>query len=963
MKSAVLFVFAGFCCLFAASEPRLVAGGIAYTTPDPPQFRRAVAFAVSAPAAEIALSSEATVNAMRRVANTRELLSPRNPDSGVVGLHDVDASVATLSAVPMPTPLLSFDGLSNFNNIDAYGLVIIPPDISGDVGPDRYVQAVNALVRIYDKSGAAVTPPFRMSALFSGLGTPCSTRDDGDPIVAYDPLADRWLLSQYCTAFPPFRQMIAVSVTGDPAGAYYTYEFVMPNVRLNDFPKFGVWPDAYYVSTEEFLGSDYVGAGAFAFDRERMLRGDPSAGYIYFSRPSDSAERRRNLLPSDLDGLRAPPAGMPNIFVSYTATEYGDAQDAIRLFDFHADFANPTNSTFSERPESPLPVAAFDPTSPPGRTDITQPPPGDKLDSNSDRVNYRLAYRNRGTAGESLVFNQTVRLTQDPAPYRAGVRVYELDRTTLPSFAVTEHSTIGDAASSRWIGSVAQDHQGDLAVGYNYVADEKPPSILYTGRLAGDPPGSFRGEMALVAGDGVQKAFGWRWGDYAALTVDPSNDCTVWQSGEYYTKASENVSDFTWLTRIGTFRFPECTDAPRSSVAGVVTDASTGLPIAGASVASSPYSRATSADGRYPKMLVLPGNYTVTVSARGYRTQSAVITLANGQNAIKDFALQPVAVVESAGSKLVAESCAVNGAPEPGESVTYSISLRNTGFRDAANLVATLSATGGVTAPSGPQSYGAVTQGGQTITRDFTFTVSPSVSCGDKLTLTFVLQDGVESLGNVTIEVQTGVSRVPLREDFDRTLQGQLPPRWTRSTEDIDRMPEYIRNWRVSKGHSTSGSKSAFSPDLNHVGVGEMYSPAFRVTTPDALLTFQNWYDLETTFLRNRLYDGAILEISIDDSRFRDIIDAGGLFLSGGYDGLIDNCCSNPLGGHSGWSGRSGTGQTAEFITTAVRLPPSAAGHKVQLRWRVATDVGTFREGIYIDDVLVTDGFACGCTQ
>jgi hypothetical protein len=196
----------------------------------------------------------------------------------------------------MPTPSLAFDGLSNYDNIAVYSAVIIPPDMTGDVGPNHYIQTVNALMRIFDKNGAALTPPFRMSQLFAPLGTVCSTRDDGEATVLYDPLADRWLLSQYCNAFPPFRQMIAVSQTGDPTGAYFLYEFVMPNIRINDVSKFGVWPDGYYMSDEEFTGSDFSGEGMFAFDRAKMLIGDASASYIYFNRPSLSTARLGNVL-------------------------------------------------------------------------------------------------------------------------------------------------------------------------------------------------------------------------------------------------------------------------------------------------------------------------------------------------------------------------------------------------------------------------------------------------------------------------------------------------------------------------------------------------------------------------------------------------------------------------------------------------------------------------------------------
>ncbi len=926
-----------------------------------PEFHKAAAFG-SSPAVRDLAPAKPQPRTGKFALRKNQVNTPE-PTNSIFSIHDADGAIARNSAVPMPAPGLTFDGLSNYDNINAYSLLIIPPDITGDVGPNHYVQAVNALVRVFDKSGNAVTPPFRMSQLFASLRTPCSTRDDGEPIVLYDPFADRWFMSQYCNNFPPFRQMIAVSKTGDPTGAYFVYEFVMPNVKINDLPKFGVWPEAYFMTDEEFLGSDYVGVGIFAFDRTKMLAGDPTAGYVYLNRPSDTTDRRRNLLPADVDGIRPPAPSTPGIFVGYTANEYGDPQDAIRLFDFRVDFANPANSTFTERPESPLAVAAFDPTSPSGRTDITQPAPGEKLDSNSDRINYRVAYRNYG-GSESLIFNQTARLTQDPDPYRAGVRLYELRRTGTGPFTVTEQSTIGDTASSRWIGSAAQDHQGDLAVSYNFVTDAKVPSVFYTGRLAGEPAGLFREEAALVNGSGVQKAFGWRWGDYAALTVDPVDDCTFWASGEYYTLESQNFSDFTWLTRIGTFRFPECVDAPRGTVSGTVTNSVTGLPIENAEILAYPHSRRTAANGIYGPFRVLPGDFEITASAKGYLTGSYVISVANGQSVVRDFQLTPIPVIENAGIEITDESCSVNHAPEPGETLTVNISLRNTGIAATQNMVASLLPILGVTNPGPNQIYGSLAPNGASVTRPFTFTVSPLLACGDPITLALSLSDGTRSLGIVDIELRTGSPRIALKQNFDRSQQVQLPPRWTRS-EDHSNTVELPgeRNWKVSAARSTSGTKSAFSPDLNQVGVNEMVTPVFRVNTANARLSFQNWYELETTFLRNRLYDGSVLEIKIGNAPWQDIIDAGGTFESGGYDGIIDSCCSNPLAGHMGWSGRSGPNQTSEFITTAVRLPAAAAGQLVQLRWRIGTDVGTFREGQYIDDLEVTDGYVCGCSD
>ncbi|MEO7539288.1 MAG: carboxypeptidase regulatory-like domain-containing protein [Pyrinomonadaceae bacterium] len=963
MKKRVFFTFLLACCGLVATSQRSTQGSLAASTAviNGPVLRAAAAFASSPPVRSFSKQSNSgrSATGSPRPREVREVggigQTPVYPPS----THDGDGSLARPNGLTMPPPAISFNGLSNYDNIDAYNAVIIPPDMIGDIGPNHYVQAVNALVRVFDKSGNALTPPFKMSQLFAPLGTPCSQRNDGEPVVLYDPLADRWMVSQYCNNFPPFRQMIAISKTGDPTGGYFVYEYVMPGIKLNDVAKFGVWPDGYYMSTEEFTGADFSGTGMFAFDRSKMLAGDPTAAYIYFSRPSPGTARLGNLLPADLDGIRPPPKGAPNVFTGYTATEYGDAQDAITLFDFHPDFADPSSSYFTERPESPVPVAAFDPTSPEGRADITQPAPGERLDANSDRLNYRAAYRNLGDT-ESIVVNQTVRLSVDP--YRAGVRLYELRRSG-GAFAVAQQSTIGNATSSRWIGSAAQDHLGGLAVGYNVVSDVKQPWIVYTGKAAGDPTGTIRNEQTLINGTGVQKAFGWRWGDYSGMSVDPVDDCTFWMTGQYYTLESQQFSDFTWLTRIGAFKFPECTAAPRAIITGRVTNALTGLPIANARVTARESSRSSDGNGAYGNMAVLPGSYTVTASAAGYRSESFVVNAAEGLTIVQNFSLQPIPVLVTTATALSSESCGPNGAPDPGETVTIAVTLRNTGALPATNLIASILTGGGVIAPGPPQTYGAMPVNGPGVTREFSFTVDPAVPCGSRITLTLVLFDGTQVLGTVAIPLQTGTPKVAFSEKFDRTSFGFLPARWTRSSANGQGLPDTARNWRVSAARSRSVSKSAYSPDPIQVGLNEMVTPAFVLTTGAARLTFANWYDLETTFLRNRRYDGSVLEIRIGSGEWQDIVAAGGVFESGGYDGPIDACCQNPLAGHNGWSGRSGINQTAEFITTAVKLPGSVAGQLIQVRWRVGTDVGGFREGQYIDDLLVTDGFVCACSS
>jgi hypothetical protein len=961
---AIVFAVSFFIFLQEKTESKLLNSSKTQTFSElVPLNVRAAAFGVSAPVSSFAPAAPASSETNKKTAEEKARAVPNNlPFRKQVpgAIHDADASLARASAVPMPTPLLSFNGLSSNDNAAAFGFRVIPPDPNGDVGPNHYVQSVNSLTRVFDKAGNPLTPPFKLSSIFAPLGTPCSARDDGDPIALYDPLADRWLLSQYCNNFPPFRQLIAVSQTGDPTGAYYVYEFVMPNVKLNDYTKFGVWTDAYYMSTDEFLGSDYAGSGAFAYDKQKLLSGDASASYIYFNLGSPTTIRIGGLLPSDLDGLNAPPAGDPNIFVGYKATEYGDAQDAIRLFNFHADFANPQNSTFTERAESPVAVAAFDPTSTDGRADIFEPAPGEALDSQSDRLMYRVAYRNFGTH-DSLVFNQTVRVSPVGGTYRGGVRVYELRRNLLSvppftPFTVNEAATVGDNENSRWMGSAAQDNQGNLAVGYSTGSETKKPSITYTGKLASEPAGTFRNEENLAVGTGVQKAFGFRWGDYSAMSVDPADGCTFWYTNEYFTQASEDESDFGWLTQIGKFRFTECANAPKATFQGSVANSSNGQPIQNATVtANVVYRRNTNAAGSYGSLIVVPNTYTLTASATDFRSQTVTVAIADGQTLTQNFSLAPTAVFENPVSNITAESCTPNGAIDPTETVTINISLQNTGAVNTTNLVATLLPVGGVTDPSAPQNYGAMTVNGPSVSRAFTFTASPALICGDVISITLQLQDGADDLGTVSINMNTGVKRVAFQENFDGVTAPALPGGWTTSASGVQ-LP-----WKTVTNRLQTAPNSVFSPDPNNIGLNELVSPVFPVTTTKAEIQFRNWYEFETTFLRNKLYDGGVLELKIGAGDWQDVEAAGGVFLSGGYDGVLDSCCQNPLGGRRGWSGRSGLNQTSEFVTAKAKLPASAAGQNVQLRWRVGTDIGTFREGQYIDNLLVTDGYACAC--
>lgn len=449
---------------------------------------------------------------------------------------------ATLS---MAAPVQSFDGLNNVNGV-------LPPDTNGDVGPNHYMQWVNVSFAIYSKSGTLLYGPAAGNTLWSGFGGPCEITNHGDPIVQYDHLADRWMMSQFSLPnYPngPFYQCIAVSQTGNPTGAWYRYAFKISDTKLNDYPHFGVWPDGYYLSVNQFAGNTWAGAGAVVFERNKMLLGQPAQA-VYFDLFSVDPNLG-GMLPSDLDGP-IPPAGTPNYFLQIDDNGYGYPQDQIEIWQFSVNWANLSASTFTRN--TLLPTAAFDSDMCAGsRSCIPQPGTSAKLDPISDRLMYRLQYRNFG-GHESLVLNHTVDVNNTN---RAGIRWYELRKPNSPgsSWGIFQQGTFSPDTTHRWMGSIAMDGMGNIGLGYSASSGTTFPSIRYAGRLAGDPLGQMsQGEGTFVNGTGSQTHTSSRWGDYSSLSVDPVDNCTFWYTNEYV----QTTGSSPWLTRIGSFQLPGC---------------------------------------------------------------------------------------------------------------------------------------------------------------------------------------------------------------------------------------------------------------------------------------------------------------------------------------------------------------------------------------------------------------------
>ena len=477
--------------------------------------------------------------------------------------HDApDAVVQRRLATPnMPAPTLNFDGIA----IAGACGNCAPPDTNGEVGATQYVQIVNGGFQVFNKAnGASVFGPVDISTLWAA-GT-CFDFGDGDPVVLYDQLASRWVITQFAGSSVPTDECIAVSTSSDAAGSYNAYDFHLGS-DFFDYPKLGVWPDAYYLSMNVFDsgGNTFLGPQPFAFDRAAMLAGNPNPAFVTFRDPSWFNSGSDPFMPADLDGNNPPPAGAPNPFL----TE--DVGATWPLFRFHVDFATPANSSFTLG--GTLTPAAFSVICGGGAC-VPQLGTSAALDTLGDRGMFRNAYRNFGGGREALVGNVTV-----SSGGVAGVRWFELNHVTSGTPSFVQQSTYQPDSTWRWMGSAAMDGAGDLAVGFSASSSAIHPQIRYAGRLAGDPASQLaQGEATLFAGAGSQTGTFNRWGDYSDMTVDPVDDCTFWYTQEYYAATGQ----FNWRTRIGDFKFPSCsvhrlTAARAGSGSGSVVSSPSGI--------------------------------------------------------------------------------------------------------------------------------------------------------------------------------------------------------------------------------------------------------------------------------------------------------------------------------------------------------------------------------------------------
>jgi len=490
---------------------------------------------------------------------------PPLESKGRVEDHSLQTKADTPAAFEIVKSIRGLGSSDNKGNL-------VPPDSTGAAGSTQYVQWVNQTMTVFGKDGSVQFAAADGNTLWKGFGGPCEELNDGDPIVLFDRLKDknntdgRWILAQFAVlAGPPYFECVAVSQTADAKGRYYRYAFQFD--LFNDYPKLGVWPDAYYASFNKFkdLGTkdkdgneqyEYKQPRVCALEREKMIQG-LDAHMQCFDTTS------RSMLPADLDGSLAPAAGSPGLFMDYTI-------GAVRIWQMKVDWKNEKLTTLSAPAE--IQVEPFaEPCVSEGC--IPQPQSTESLDASGDRLMFRLSYRRFAGASphEVLLANHTVRVdSQDKkstVPWIAAVRWYELDRSDGKRWELKQQGTyapdlLTSSPSSRWAGSIAMDKYGNILVGYSKSSKDVFPGIFAAGRSAKDAAPELQKEVEVHAGQGSVLPSGndplYRWGDYSTMTLDPDDDCTFWFTSEYQDKSAS----YAWQTQITSLRFTPTSKDP-----------------------------------------------------------------------------------------------------------------------------------------------------------------------------------------------------------------------------------------------------------------------------------------------------------------------------------------------------------------------------------------------------------------
>ncbi|HET8799242.1 MAG TPA: carboxypeptidase regulatory-like domain-containing protein, partial [Thermoanaerobaculia bacterium] len=537
---------------------------------------------------------------------------------------------------PAPAPNVVFEGLDR----EFWGAGS-PPDTTGDVGPQYYIQAVNTSVGIYDKAGnqqAAFTFDTLMSQ--GSFGNLCDTDNFGDPVVLYDSFEDRWVLTDFAfqtdgggNPIAPAFQCFAVSQTGNPLSGGWHFYSIQVNDGLHDYEKLGVWTDGIYMSANMFgfgAGGTFQTARAWAINKMQMYAGSPTVQVVSFNIPGGDFA----VMPSNARlQTGTPPPGRPNLFISSWLFT-----NALTVYKFHVDWNSISLSTFTG-PDSPIAASSW-----PNAAVANAPQPGTAtlLDVLQIRAMVQNQYTNFGGA-ESLWIPHTVRRANTTG--FAAPRWYQVDvsggnvNPAIPQAATWDPD--GANVNHRFMPSLAVDRAGNLAMGYSISnATTMFPSIAYAGRLASDPVNTFGQTETMMFTGTASQTTSSRWGDYTSMMLDP-NGCTFWYTSQYANPADQTAAK-RWKTKVGSFQYPSCTPVGAGgTVTGTVTVTPGGAPISGATVTLGARSATTNGSGIYSFLNIPAGTYpSISATKPGYSTATASsIVVTDGGTTVQDFAL------------------------------------------------------------------------------------------------------------------------------------------------------------------------------------------------------------------------------------------------------------------------------------------------------------------------------------
>lgn len=501
----------------------------------PSRITRGTFWGVSRPLRDIPPMTAEEYRQMEIKARTRNL----NKDLGT-RLYPFQSTALPKGSDPLWQKQMGTNDFSQGPTVNFEGQTspYYPPDCNGTSGPNHFMQTINTTYAIYDKAGNILAGPTAMNLIFGSV--PGANRNDGDPIILYDEMADKWVVTEFSIPNSGTNYVLmAVSTTNDPTGTYYQYSF--PVDKMPDYPKFSVWRDGYYMGDNNASTKDI-----YVFERGQIITGGAAPQMVGFNNPwrPTSVDGFMCVPPIDNDGPSSP-VGTPGMFIAFNDDGLAGGTDQLWLYNLAVDWTNPSASTFVRSQQ--IDVEPFNCNFGNNWNNIEQKGVTQRVDGIPQVIMNVPQYRNFGTY-QTIVCCHTVNMD---GVRHAGIRWYELRKTT-GDWQVRQQGTYAPDLHSRWMGSVALNGSNEIALGYSISSTSEYPGIRYAGQSAAAYAAA-NGildieEDTIVVGTNSQTGAN-RWGDYAQISVDPSDDKTFWFTTQYIGSGGSRK------TRIASFKY------------------------------------------------------------------------------------------------------------------------------------------------------------------------------------------------------------------------------------------------------------------------------------------------------------------------------------------------------------------------------------------------------------------------